>query len=88
MNRRLFFSLAAGAILTPEGLWIPGEKSIFLPPRKILVRCIPQQLCFSTTNEDVYIPYKGELKKVIGGETHEDASDPNYFWFEGVYVYA
>jgi hypothetical protein len=33
MNRRLFFALAAGAIMTPEGLWTPDKKSIFLPAR-------------------------------------------------------
>ena len=34
MDRRKFLSmLAAGAVVTAEGLWIPGRKSIFLPPR-------------------------------------------------------
>jgi hypothetical protein len=34
MNRRMLMGLLAGAIMTPEGLWMPDQKSIFLPARK------------------------------------------------------
>ncbi len=35
-SRRNFFKmLTAGAVLTAGELWIPGEKTIFLPPTKI-----------------------------------------------------
>jgi hypothetical protein len=34
MNRRTLFALMAGAIMTPEGLWTPGKKTIILPARK------------------------------------------------------
>jgi len=37
MNRRQLFALAAGVLLTPEGLWVPGEKRIFLPPKQRMV---------------------------------------------------
>ncbi len=33
MNRRLFLSALAGAVLDPERLlWVPGRKRIFVPP--------------------------------------------------------
>jgi hypothetical protein len=34
MNRRHLFALMAGAIMTPEGLWVPGQKTIFLPAKE------------------------------------------------------
>jgi hypothetical protein len=37
LNRRTLMALMAGAILTPDGLWTPGAKKIFLPPRRRLV---------------------------------------------------
>ena len=38
MNRRQFMAmLAAGAVVTAEGLWMPGEKLISIPEKKIFV---------------------------------------------------
>jgi hypothetical protein len=37
INRRSLMGLLAGAILTPEGLWVPGQKSIILPARRRLM---------------------------------------------------
>jgi hypothetical protein len=34
MNRRHLFALMAGAIMTPEGLWVPGQKTIILPAKE------------------------------------------------------
>ena len=38
MNRReLLACLAVGGIITATGLWMPGEKKIFLPPNKFFI---------------------------------------------------
>jgi hypothetical protein len=38
MSRRQFFaSLAAGMVVTAEGFWMPGERLISIPSRKIFV---------------------------------------------------
>jgi len=37
MNRRLMMALLAGAVITPEGVWQPGKKTIFLPPRRLMI---------------------------------------------------
>lgn len=38
MNRREFMAmLAAGGVMTAAGIWMPGEKVISIPSRKIFV---------------------------------------------------
>jgi hypothetical protein len=34
INRRALLGLLAGAIMTPEGLWVPGQKTIILPAKE------------------------------------------------------
>jgi len=38
MSRRAFFAaMAAGAVVTAEGLWIPGQKLISIPSKRYFI---------------------------------------------------
>ena len=63
MNRREFMAaLTAGAVITAEGLWWPGKKTISIPSKKILT---PNTVNFTVSGleagDRVYAAYADEF---------------------------
>ena len=68
MNRRKFLAfLAAGGVVTAEGLWMPGQKLISIPKRKFFnIQWLDHPAKFGTPiNPQWFIDYGGSNSRTV-----------------------